>query len=431
MDTCNISDQLAILGDISNYHWWQYIKCDGEISSSNIHVNLHDHLLYHPSCDFTEGNLRQKFIPKSPRNRIMYYLHADELYPEGIIGTIKQLLKIDNNELSALPNIDTAAHESCVQSSKRRKFSTRILKVTHEDLCNNMGVSLTQVNNSTDRNTKLYTTFREQLINDGEIMWRQHNENQDTFVMSDYNSTRGTLSPLSYVHVTHTQSQNDKYLVKCTCHIYQTIQCAALSGIVNLTEDEDAVLDESMTCMHCRFFKDKLSQYNIQNIDSQSSIGHKLKSSVHNVNNPIVVLGIPSQHGTTKLSVVSEESISMVHITFKQGGTCFANCQNGECNAKLLNKKKIPKSISIQQNTNLCGHIQTLFANFEVMENLFPMYFSACDVEELQEEERGYIPDSECNNVEDQPINTITQENVSITWQIDLSSKSFTKHASN
>ena len=36
-----------------------------------------------------------------------------------------------------------------------------------------------------------------------------------------------------------------------------------------------------------------------------------------------------------------------------------------------MNKKKIPKKVDIQHNDGLCLHIQTLFANFEILENFF------------------------------------------------------------
>ena len=75
----------------------------------------------------------------------------------------------------------------------------------------------------------------------------------------------------------------------------------------------------------------------------------------------------------------------MVHINFYQTNSCFANCQNGECKSKLMNKKKIPKLTTIQEHDSVCNHIQTLFANFEVLENIFPEYFSSTIVNEDME----------------------------------------------
>ena len=82
-----------------------------------------------------------------------------------------------------------------------------------------------------------------------------------------------------------------------------------------------------------------------------------------------------SQNSTTKLSVIHGNTVAMININFNLSNSCFAKCQNGECPARLQNKKKIPKCRSIQQCENLCGLFQTLFANFEVVSELFPGYF--------------------------------------------------------
>ena len=96
----SLNDQFTLLSSISNYHWWQYIGCDGDISCKSFHVNLHEHLFYHPSCDISDDNLRQKHLPKSPRNRFMYYILNGDIYPGAEVATLKHLLKIDNGEFN-------------------------------------------------------------------------------------------------------------------------------------------------------------------------------------------------------------------------------------------------------------------------------------------------------------------------------------------
>ena len=127
---------------------------------------------------------------------------------------------------------------------------------------------------------------------------------------------------------------------------------------------KDAVLDESLTCIHCRFYKDHLQKYqgHLHNIPTASSIDCQVKRVTANC---------------------QQSCSSYGDCNFYQTNSCFANCQKGECNARLMNKKKIPKSISIQQSHSWCGHIQTLFANFEIMKELFPDYFgSSCNTTE-------------------------------------------------
>ena len=183
---------------------------------------------------------------------------------------------------------------------------------------------------------------------------------------------------MSYVHVTPTLTDDVNHFVQCTCQIYNTIKCAGLSEI-ELLDGEDVVLDECLTCMHCRFYKDHLHHYRekLHNITSATSIENNIKASLTTLNNPIVVVGTPTVTTTNKLSNIAEENISMVHINFHQGEYSYANCQNGECISRLMNKKKIPKKVDIQHNDGLCLHIQTLFANFEILEKLFPDYFAS------------------------------------------------------
>ena len=81
--------------------------------------------------------------------------------------------------------------------------------------------------------------------------------------------------------------------------------------------------------------------------------------SIPTVNNPVVALGTPLQTGTTKLSIISEQKLAGIPLNFHSANSCFAICQTGECNAMLMNKKKVSKSISIQQYHSVWGNIQT------------------------------------------------------------------------
>ena len=147
------------------------------------------------------------------------------------------------------------------------------------------------IKNSTDQNRNLYSTFSKKVITHGIIQWCKHSEHEDTVIMSDHNPSTGTLSPLSYVHVTciENDANSEGIILKCTCHIYNTIHCAGLSDI-DLSQGQDAVLDDSMTCMHCRFFKKHLLKYrnHLHNITSLSIVDTKVKNSISLVSNPVI-----------------------------------------------------------------------------------------------------------------------------------------------
>ena len=217
---------------------------------------------------------------------------------------------------------------------------------------------------------------------------------------------------LSCVHVTSTRSERNYHhvLLKCTCQIYNTIQCAGLSG-TDLSEGEDVVLDESMTCMHCRFFKEHLMKYsdNLQSIASSSIMDKKVKESLTQLNNPVVLLGMATQNGATKFSVSHEDTVSMIHLYFNASNSCFAKCQKGECISRLLNKKKVPKAINIEQTGEFCGHIQTLFANFEIVRELFPGYFQAGEDFPQDNMASSHIGVNDIN-IEDQLLDSLAGE---------------------
>ena len=116
--------------------------CNGKKSSSDICVNLTDHFLYHPTCEESD-TFKLKYIPKSPRNRLMYYIYTDPLYAHSMKRLIHQLLKLDKEDTPFPNSPDNNSHFShdC-PPKKRRKYSTQILKVTLQMLCDNMNVSL-------------------------------------------------------------------------------------------------------------------------------------------------------------------------------------------------------------------------------------------------------------------------------------------------
>ena len=128
----------------------------------------------------------------------------------------------------------------------------------------------------------------------------------------------------------------------------------------------------------CTFYTDNLHQFqgSLHDIQSSSLLAQKIKASLQTFNNPVVLLGLQFQYGTTKLSVSSEDSLGTIYIRFQNGGRlCFANCQNSDCQAKVQNKNKVPKSISLEKLENLFDHIKTLYANIKVLNELFPSYF--------------------------------------------------------
>ena len=224
-------------------------------------------------------------------------------------------------------------------------------------------------------------------------MWHHHSLLKDTVIFSDYDTTTASLSPLFYVHVTRAildDTHDSHHLFTCFCKVYNMMKCVVMSEKTHMQLQDTVLYHSSMTCMHCRFYKEYLHslRHKLHDIPESTTLPTKLKESLPNLNNPVVLLGIPTQLGTTKFSVASCDHLAMVHINFMLTGACCANCKNRECCARMLNKKKVPKQISINQNQNVCGCIQTLHANLELLQDLFPVYLSTpgnlYDPEELE-----------------------------------------------
>jgi hypothetical protein len=230
------------------------------------------------------------------------------------------------------------------------------------------------------------------------------------------------MLPSSFVHVFAITEDNGDLLLKCSCPSYNLIQKAALSNS-NLAPGVDDILDPSMTCMHCRFYKEKLSD--IWDTLGDSSEGHtivekKAMAGFVVMDKPVVLVSDALPHATTKLSVRGEGNLySFVNLTFKNG-LCWVRCTEGVCSAQALNKKKVSKIISllnppekkkkrktsdkprtesekederIQEMANkLCTHLSTLAEHIqEVRYDLPELFFAEGDVEGGGEDVPGEV----------------------------------------
>ena len=135
----HIHDQLSLLGSISNFHWLQYIRCDGKKSSDDIHVCLFDHILYHPSCEISDDILKLKYIPGSVSSRLlsMISIHRHTLHRSNnyhLSSNFKSWQKRRNSSSTRPCNGDE--EQSFLKPKLKRKYSTHVIKVTVETLCN-------------------------------------------------------------------------------------------------------------------------------------------------------------------------------------------------------------------------------------------------------------------------------------------------------
>ena len=188
--------------------------------------------------------------------------------------------------------------------------------------------------------------------------------------MSDINPTTGLIVPSSFVHVTSTKHNTGEYIVKCTCEIYNMIKRAATKKL-KLVPTEDTLLDNELTCMHCRFYLENLTNVNELILNPNTIV----KSSLQFMNDPVQLLGGVQPRGSTKFSVNGDPEYSVVSITFPNG-KCYAKCQNGMCKARMQNRKKIPKQFKVSSATHLCSHITTLYKHLDYVKSFSLIIFA-------------------------------------------------------
>lgn len=374
--------QFLLLSSVSNYHWYKWTSGTKRKKGAVAH---HMHLLSDPEANEEPGKYIRKYVPTSPRNRIMYYLlnmeneDTDDIYP-----SVKQLFQLDNPHTGEDTTYDYS-DDFKPPPKKKRKHTARLVSGNAKKICQEAGVEMSTILNCANPRRSLYTIFQEELITQGVIRWRLHESETDVCVMSDINSTTGCLMPNSFVHVTCRTRSNGEVLLKCSCSIYNLIQRAAHQDI-ELLPGEEGILDDELTCMHCRFFRDYLLHCYQRLIGQNTALTQglaKVQESLQHMNDPIQLLGSVLPQGTTKFSVKGDEhgSYATVHFNFVQR-KCYAKCTEGMCAAKLQNKKNLAKSISLKEKRNLCTHLQTIYSHIDHVKSFFPEFFKEDDITE-------------------------------------------------
>ena len=183
------------------------------------------------------------------------------------------------------------------------------MSVTRRAILSEVGADINVQLNCANPSRTLYAIFVKQLLTEGSIKWRQHQTNVDICVMNAYNPTTGFLMPQSFVHVSCT-NENGNLFLRCTCRIYDIIQRAAKQE-TPLSPGEEFVPDSSLTCMHCRFYKDHLNNA-YERISSEPQ-GHLLRAlhmvheSLQYMNDTVQLVGSVIDQGTTRFSCEGKE----------------------------------------------------------------------------------------------------------------------------
>ena len=399
----SLQEQICFLCNIPNYHWWEYQVLPGEKRSKNTCVRSSQHLLFHPDQEFSDVTkaITSKHPPTSPRNQLMLFcLNSSDRFH----STLRHLLSYDQKgdeasivEIPGSADDDFEADGAPPAKREKRWKATRVVSVSPLTLCERMNLQYDEVVKNSSCDKTLFTSFFRALAgSNGTILWRQHSSDRDVVVLNNYSDSTGLLLPQDFVHLTATHAGDGSVFTQCTCKIYQWLHTIALQG-VELEEGENAVLGANSTCMHCRFFLTYLLgslEGHQPEGDNTNHLLAKITPTLQQMSNPIVVLGVSTPR-VSKFSVVGDqEDFSVISMTLNADGSRSARCNHGLCRARLSNKKRVPKKVSLDKMSKICPHLHTFFANFEVVKEFIPQpdgqagsEQGPCEGEEDEEEE--------------------------------------------
>ena len=245
---------------------------------------------------------------------------------------------------------------------KNCKQGPRIVSVTARSIVQEVGADLNSVLNSADLNRTIYKTFKEQLVTEGIIRWCYHDDTTDICIMNDINTATGFMMPNSFVHITSYAQPDQDPIIKCTCAIFDLIQQSAKqqTNLLPGEEQQDLLPDGQLTCMHCRFYKEFLTQAYFQATHQTAELPRAVtlvQDSLSNMNMEIQLVGNVIPTSSKKFSVQgTSSSFSIVNLTFPHGKMC-ARCSNDMCGVAMYNRKSTPQKCNKRiQETCMLTH---------------------------------------------------------------------------
>ena len=312
---------------------------------------------------YVNGDMIRKYIPTSPRNRLMYLLVVGHVQ---LWNLMKYLQTCDSQTHTDSLQQDIADEiESFPPAPKKCKQGPRIMSVTARSIVEEVRANLNNVLNSVHSNHTIYKTFKEQLVTEEIIQWHYHDDTTDVCIMNDVNTSTGFMMPNLFVHITSHAQENQDPIMKCSCAIFDLIQQSAKQETKLLPgQEEELIPDVQLTCMHCRFYKEFLTGAYFQATHETAEVPRAVsfvQDSLSNMNIEVQLVGNVVPNSSTKLSVQgTSASFSVVSLTFANGKMC-ARCSNGMCGVAMHNRKTY-QEIQHKKTGNLSAHTSKLCA---------------------------------------------------------------------
>ena len=378
--------QFELLSTISNYHFHGYPRNKNPSSIKKpLYLTYAEHMFHDANSRIDEDGIYiRQHTPASPRNCLLYHISTGQ--DAQLYQLVKYLHWCDQGDEEQYTTNHHGDELSIQPPKKKRKQSARMVSVSRMAIFAEVGEDFEIGLNKANSSRTIFTNFTEQLLADGIIKWRFHSDTKDICVMNDYNPITGLLLPQGFVHVTCTTFHGQQPLIHCTCTIFNLIKRAA-HQMVKLWPGEDAVPDDSLTCMHCRFFKENLMDaYN--QIGKQSTYLSTAMSMAHKslqfMNDEVLLFGNVIVPSFTKFSVKEDDNYSLLSVSFNNH-KCFVTCTDGLCAAGLKNKRNISRDKSKDKKKKMqCSHLITFYRHIDYIKFFFPDYFTGQDDQHME-----------------------------------------------
>ena len=315
------TDMVNIFNSISNYHWIDYPRFKNRKGVKDNLTRYSSHLLW-----FADDRDRRNHLPTSPRLCLLQFYYLEQEHNHAIHPLVTQLIEKDTRQ----------GVEFSIPPAKKRKKITHFFTVRLT--ANQMWKMTNQVDfneycNHAAEDRTLYTKFMEQILMEGNIKWRFHDECTDICMINDVDRDSGVIKHNSFAHVTYATDVSGQIILRCTCDTYEFIQTTAHQQNP-IWSVEDIVPHTSFTCPHCQFFSDHLlNAYTTvlsQPVENLPPALAMVKKSLGYINKPYVLMGNVHSNSTTKFSIkgFEENTYSTVNVTFEHR-KCVVTCTNG------------------------------------------------------------------------------------------------------
>jgi len=347
-----VAEQFNFISAISNNHWRSYLRRDGSKSCGLSCAE--QHLLFQKPNNYVGGLDNTKYHPTSLRNRLFFDFVNRSKCSDGTYAT-----KLCHGWLA---NSQQGIQEHMIkqrESFKRKLVSTRVVKVDLASVFVDCELPI-PINMAEERS--LYTEFCENLVADGVVIIRSLTRDGGVLIMNGITSD-GDISPSKFEHIEYVNMDNE-LRVQCTCSQYDIVQKAG--RIRRDIPPESLFLDQSCTCLHCRFCFNHLYEVcqdiTMLRLQPDTVLMQGLKETKANSEKAVLLLNCPLPGNVINFSVQGMEELGVQFVNLSRDRKTIT-CQSGLCAATRTNRRTTQTILDLTDLDKVCPHLRTMSQN--------------------------------------------------------------------